>query len=141
MTMISSFCFSDGGTTPSYRGADFLGIVAAGDEDGDAVVVTLRGAVVELWKKEPRGAALKAALQEVCDRTAGQPYRLDTPIGPLFARGALRAAAGQGLFCSTHASDRPSWNGDWRDAATETGRLKLWNLEMAKDARAKVQAA
>lgn len=110
----------------------FLEVVAAGEEDLAESVCTLLRAARELWVEDLEGEALVAAMHEVDLKTQGQPYRLETEIGPLFAVRALWLAAGRSgcgqswdreTFTLYDAGgpaalkQRPTWDGDWRPKA------------------------
>lgn len=109
----------------------FLKLVAAAEEDCIECVCTLTRAVRELWVEDLEGDALAAAMREVDERTKGQPYRIETSIGPLFAVKALwlaagRSGCGQSWDRETFAlydaggpaalKARPAWDDDWRRA-------------------------
>jgi hypothetical protein len=69
-----------------------------------------------------RSKLLEACMAEVDEKTKGQPFRLDTPAGPIFLDEPLWRFAGRsGLELSDDVSRRmvgtparPAWGNEWR---------------------------
>jgi hypothetical protein len=91
---------------------------------GRASIVDLNSAVELLYAPCPKGEARKAAMREIDEQTQGQPFRLDTPKGPLFSEFPLWYFAGRSGI--THCDcagekctepDRPVWPKTARQAS------------------------
>ena len=93
-------------------------------------VVGLEGAVELLYRPNPKGRARQLARREIDEQTQGQPFRMETPTGPLFLEfplwyfagrsGATHCDCPDGRACTE--PDRPVWP---RTARTAARRLAI----------------
>ena len=149
--MSLTMCVHFGSTTQAPKRI-FRRLLEAEWEDCAEIVVDLKTGAELLWRNTLEGPALEAAMAEVDEQTKGQPYRIETSIGPLLARQALWRHAGRcgghlsddmTVFSTVPRKDRPSWDGDYRPLrAEESKRIKdAWRRRQKEHGPAQQLAA
>jgi hypothetical protein len=108
----------------------FAQVISQGEREGGANLISLRRAVGVLYDDASRFSIMerRAAMAEIDTATKGQPFRLETPAGPMFEELTLWRFAGRsGIIHSTclclkacrhpQALARPAWPRTARQAA------------------------
>lgn len=129
------------GEAPTGR---FFSILEARADDGECAVVTLRSLTRALWREQLTGRVFEAAMAEVEERTQGQPFRIETSVGPFFVLyAAWRYAGRSGGDCTDPMTywapgfkcpARPVWGADWRPVARFEARRMFREAARARRA-------
>jgi len=134
------------------RKREFVRLLDLEWDDCQEIAVDLREAAKNLWRNKLEDKALEAAMREVDEATKGQPFRIETSIGPLLVRQAVWRFAGRSggklwddmTICGTvPRKDRPSWDGDYRPMSwAERNRIReAWRRRKNREERGVVAAA